>query len=41
MRSHSPRTLARAYFSEMEGEDDAANIELRFGRLLGFVALRS
>jgi hypothetical protein len=25
----------------MEGDDDATDIELRFGRLLGFVALRS
>jgi GT2 family glycosyltransferase len=41
VRAHSPLKLVRAYFTEMEGNDDAADIELRFGRLLGFLALRS
>jgi glycosyltransferase involved in cell wall biosynthesis len=39
--AHSSLRLLQAYFSEMEGNDDIADIELRFGRLLGFLALRS
>ena len=41
VRIHPPRQLARAYFTEMEGDDDATDIELRLGRLLGLVTLRS
>jgi hypothetical protein len=41
LREHSPRTLLRAYFTDMEGDDNAAEIELRIGRLRGFAGLRS
>jgi glycosyltransferase involved in cell wall biosynthesis len=41
IRAHSLLRLLQAYFSEMEGNDDIADIELRFGRLLGFLELRS